>query len=439
MALGTTDISTTLVGNTIGNSSRNVGVLCTSSTINKWSKFKPVKTPWPDANDNWYGLDPTNNWAWVLPSGGSTNPFRLGDFRGYEHDQTLTYLPVYLKSSEVTYNDIYPTGTPVSNTFTFRAFRDSTNTVSIYSQLLPTDAYYYGFKIVTPHNTWYKTFGQVSVLTTAGTTVVLDGTAQIQADQTYAYPQMPWDYGLFQVTLILSSVSIVSGTNNGWSNTTPTGTIYAFPSGTFGGITYTSGGSFTLHDWAIALPANISWDGRNTPMQETKIYTPSGVWTVNNIPIWLTYDIGYYDVTSTWVSTKASGGLNGYTLRLTPQTAISTARSVAIGLVKDTVVVGTVNVSQDAIQADPTVYVYPQNFSATVATGTVAYGSTTLNWSVNPTTANTLVTYVLKKNGTQIASGPFGTLDANVTNSGTLTLATAAAYNDSYQLYLTYN
>ena len=41
MALGTTDITTTLVGNTIGNSSRNVGVLCTASQINPLSRYRP--------------------------------------------------------------------------------------------------------------------------------------------------------------------------------------------------------------------------------------------------------------------------------------------------------------------------------------------------------------------------------------------------------------
>ena len=43
MALGTTNITTTLVGNTLGVASRDVGVLCSSSLINKWSKNKPVR------------------------------------------------------------------------------------------------------------------------------------------------------------------------------------------------------------------------------------------------------------------------------------------------------------------------------------------------------------------------------------------------------------
>ena len=45
MALGTTSITTTLVGNTIGVASKDVGTLCSSSSINKWSKHKPVIYP----------------------------------------------------------------------------------------------------------------------------------------------------------------------------------------------------------------------------------------------------------------------------------------------------------------------------------------------------------------------------------------------------------
>ena len=38
MALGTTGISTTLVANTIGTGSNDVGTLCTSNKISKWSR-----------------------------------------------------------------------------------------------------------------------------------------------------------------------------------------------------------------------------------------------------------------------------------------------------------------------------------------------------------------------------------------------------------------
>lgn len=41
MALASSGITTSLVGNTLGISNRNVGGLCTSSNVNPWSKWKP--------------------------------------------------------------------------------------------------------------------------------------------------------------------------------------------------------------------------------------------------------------------------------------------------------------------------------------------------------------------------------------------------------------
>ena len=99
MALGTTGISTTLVANELGVGSNDVGTLCTSDKINKWSKWKPVSYAAPtsltleqltSAN---FGLNVTSNtdldnpkeWSYVKPTGGALSPYRLGDFRGYNH------------------------------------------------------------------------------------------------------------------------------------------------------------------------------------------------------------------------------------------------------------------------------------------------------------------------------------------------------------------
>ena len=42
MALATTGITTSLVGSTLGTTSRNVSALCKHTNINKWAKGKPV-------------------------------------------------------------------------------------------------------------------------------------------------------------------------------------------------------------------------------------------------------------------------------------------------------------------------------------------------------------------------------------------------------------
>ena len=122
MALGTTNITTTLVGQTIGVASRDVGTLCSSSLINKWSKYKPVRYPvisttgitnWWKAVDGNCGLSIpeylnidnlvaaiTNGAVWIYnkPTGGISSPYRFGDFRGYEHTASRPFLNITIPS-----------------------------------------------------------------------------------------------------------------------------------------------------------------------------------------------------------------------------------------------------------------------------------------------------------------------------------------------------
>lgn len=110
-ALGTSNITTTLVKNTLGENSRDVGTLCSSDKINVESKHKPIfrsgtqgvtDSELENANygfsdtiidgfDN-YSQEFMNNpdqyltdWPYKKPTGMGTAPFRLGDFRGYDH------------------------------------------------------------------------------------------------------------------------------------------------------------------------------------------------------------------------------------------------------------------------------------------------------------------------------------------------------------------
>lgn len=100
MALPTTDITTTLVKQAIGYESHNVGTLYSRPEINKWSKYKPVDyqsiAPLTDAQfkEANYGLTITNStnldspvgWSYNKPIGGQYAPYRIGDFRRYNHD-----------------------------------------------------------------------------------------------------------------------------------------------------------------------------------------------------------------------------------------------------------------------------------------------------------------------------------------------------------------
>lgn len=102
MKLPNTGITSTIVANAIGAGSRKWSVLCTHPNINKWSKWKPVrhptKTPLTDSQlaSTDSGLIPfgstnyndsvTSKWIYQRPTGSDSSPYRLGDFRNYNHD-----------------------------------------------------------------------------------------------------------------------------------------------------------------------------------------------------------------------------------------------------------------------------------------------------------------------------------------------------------------
>ena len=98
--------------NLFGEGSGDLATLCTSQKINVWAKYKPTVFPspfpadWYKAKDGNYGLNitvdnrvsswsalvaeyskPNNGYSniYIRPSGGATSPYRLGDFRGYNH------------------------------------------------------------------------------------------------------------------------------------------------------------------------------------------------------------------------------------------------------------------------------------------------------------------------------------------------------------------
>lgn len=112
--LPTTDVSVSLVRNTLGESTTNIGALCTSPNINMWSRRKPVRDTrvvidtYSDVgkgSDGMCGLilppwegDDTLLTYYAKPRGAGgpySEPYRLGDFRGYFDNRALpiTLLP----------------------------------------------------------------------------------------------------------------------------------------------------------------------------------------------------------------------------------------------------------------------------------------------------------------------------------------------------------
>ena len=108
MSISTTNITTTILSQTIGVGSKDVGTLCSSTAVNKWSKYKPISYPSNNGmtlelqQQQIYGLlipstsdagDETlgNTWIYNKPVGGVNSPYRLGDFRGYNHSSVQPY------------------------------------------------------------------------------------------------------------------------------------------------------------------------------------------------------------------------------------------------------------------------------------------------------------------------------------------------------------
>lgn len=102
MALPNTGITVSLVRNTLGENKNDVGQLCTSNKINKWSFYKPITSnkliltdadfyavndgftaqSYNNAIDCWNAI--INGETWTHQT--AEAPYRLGDFRGYDHN-----------------------------------------------------------------------------------------------------------------------------------------------------------------------------------------------------------------------------------------------------------------------------------------------------------------------------------------------------------------
>lgn len=148
----TAPISIDDIKNCFGLSTNDLGTLITKANINVWAKYKPTvyPSPFPDdwyrGGDGNYGLNitvdnkvstvanlvaqysKTNNGYGTLykrPTGGSSAPYRMGDFRGYNHNanpEISDYLAVTQLTREsehelsVAYNPITTDGDQISYT-----------------------------------------------------------------------------------------------------------------------------------------------------------------------------------------------------------------------------------------------------------------------------------------------------------------------------------
>ncbi len=155
----TAPVSVDDVKSLLGESSNDLATLCKSSKINVWAKYKPTdynaafSDNWSKGKDGNYGLNITtdnrvSSWSALVaeyskanngysniykrPSGGSSSPYRLGDFRGYNHKakpEISDYLAAtnYIEDSQISlsvaYNVVTVDGDQVSYN-AVEAFKD---------------------------------------------------------------------------------------------------------------------------------------------------------------------------------------------------------------------------------------------------------------------------------------------------------------------------
>lgn len=136
-----TGITISMVGEALGTTSRDLGTLCKHSSINKWAMNKPfisATTSPVTANDRKnknYGLEVAESTSvttasygiiakidnnlglgvtYNKPSGGSTQPYRLGDFRGYYSYAQEPVTHHFITSAELLDNNYYDMSTTIT-------------------------------------------------------------------------------------------------------------------------------------------------------------------------------------------------------------------------------------------------------------------------------------------------------------------------------------
>jgi len=179
MSIGSTNITTSLVSSTIGLASNDVGTLCKATNVNKWSKYKPVSYA-TNAGITLTNIQATNfgfhiqytadnsdgslgtTWTYVKPTGGASSPYRLGDFRLYNHSSVQpfsTQIPNSVATSGGGENVKLIINSVASDNVAF-------------NDLFPTSSNYFGVCIVRGTQLFYKTAS--TTIANGGTTIMIN-------------------------------------------------------------------------------------------------------------------------------------------------------------------------------------------------------------------------------------------------------------------------
>ena len=317
MALGTTDISVTLVKNTLAANTTAVSGLCTFPTINNWSRYKPVTGTWPQAVDGKFGLV-LSGWGYNHP----TSIFRLGDFRGYQHTGIMPV--IYSLFDNRVPSVLYPSGTITTAVFGVKA-NSTNNTTRIQPVDLGIQDYYFGVRYRVTGDTnyfwWYKTGSIVHDITEGGNpTIDIDVTVTVTGNVGVFNNAPLTATGTATVELFICSTQCTN-----WTTTAPP-IIYLLPSEIVNEVQVVNSYSFVVSGWTVVSNYTMFWAGSATGygnFQSTVVVTSGAYFTIGSKPSWLTvtdWRAGGQINTGDWLSgdelrcypTVANTGLTRY-------------------------------------------------------------------------------------------------------------------------------
>lgn len=409
-----------LVKNMLSISSNSLSVLCTSTAVNKWSKYKPVPGIWPQSSTGKYSIDPGNDWAYAKP----TNHYRLGDFRNYNSSAKP---PVYLdEDGSYEETDLYPLSNPDHSDWKFIV-----NTTPLSGELsygdLGLSTYYIGFKVTIPGGTvYYKSYNAIPTFSSKIITISAGLNSHVLP---YSFTNLPYGVGNFILEFGLCTVQ-----TNGWTTSNPGFFLLPDIAPTINCI---NSYSFTVHPWVYLTNTSMGFDGSGYSYQTSHIATSLSNWQVVSKPSWVDLSV-YQDIAHI---TNNSLWATEMDIRIVPNSD-NTSGSIRNGTVEigtGTSVLATIGVSQNfASQNPPMAYVNAVGFNTSSSSASVSLGSTSLSYSLTSTNAGTLTfgTAELFKNGISVSTQSIQLRDFKVT-SGSFILSQPADYNDVYQVRIT--
>ena len=445
MALRTTNITTSLIRNAIGAAVNSIGTLCTHININKWSKYKPVRSNFPSA-DGKYGLNIllstlSGNWDYLRPRGISNNePFSAGHFRGYEPDTTLAFPTMHLLDSEKDVKEINPKGYDRENTWIIRIYRSASDVLILPSDL-GYDSYYVGIRVSGDDvDTNYKTLFQVSDGQASGTEVDV---SVIYDEITDSFSNLPLGWGTYNYQFFISSsASNYSEGKYQWQ-TTPLSNIIFLP---HEGI-YISNGSFDVSPSWTLFAEDKEFNVAATPAApgyvETTIHTKVDPFEIESAPEWLDVEV-YYD--GNWIS-NPSLYATGFQIRITPEINENyTPRSGYITLINSLGGYDNVTINQAKKPQPPQVSVQKadgQTFTYEEESGSISEYSDQLSftfrnldgWSSTPLDMDY---YILDADNNTVKTGVLEDMVNHPTHiiNATVTISRTAQDGDVFRVFL---